>query len=428
MANLQLKCPCCGGTLQFDNHTQKIICPYCDSQFTAEDLKAYTDDLANEGKEDTSWDESLIQEYTEIDKKGIKVYSCESCGGEIIVNDTTSSTSCPYCGNNILVSYELSGDLKPNYIIPFKNDRNVAMTNLKKFFKKKPLLPGSFKKDNVVEEIKPLYVPYWIFDADVDGKVDFEGEIVKRWSDSSYDYKEIKHYSLIRTGEIAFDHVPVDGSSKMEDQLMESIEPFDFNEAEEFNSAYLAGYAADRYDVPKETTFNRATERFRDGTINAFRNDIKGYENVKYKRSNLVFDNTNAAYALYPVWILNTKWKDKSFRFAVNGQTGKIAGNLPISIGKSILFWFIFFFVVVGIVFGLASIVNFSDLWLGGLLVGAILGIIIATVILIAMRKKNKNVRFVNGAANYIREGSFKIKERKSFFLYSSITKTSRGK
>lgn len=428
MANLQLKCPCCGGTLQFDNNSQKVVCPYCDSQFAPDDLKAYTDDLAKEGKEDISWDESLIQEYTEIDKKGIKVYSCDSCGGQIIVDATTSSTSCPYCGNNILVSHELSGDLKPNYIIPFKNDREVVMDSLKKFFKKKPLLPGSFKKGHTIEEIKPLYVPYWIFDADVDGRVDFEGEIVRRWSDANYDYKEVKHYSLIRVGQIAFDHVPVDGSSKMEDQLMESIEPFDFKDAKEFNSAYLAGYAADRYDVSKETTFNRATERFRDGTINAFRSDIKGYENVKYKRSNLVFDNTNAAYALYPVWILNAKWKDKSYRFAVNGQTGKIAGNLPISIGKVFLFWFIFFLGIMGVIFGIASLINFNDLWLGGLIFGGIIGIVVSTIILVAMRKKNKNVAFVNGAANYVRKDSFNINERKTFFLYRSLYKTPRPK
>ena len=424
MANLQLKCPCCGGTLQFDDKTQNTVCPYCDSQFTAADLKAYTDELANTEQEDTSWDESMVQAFTNEDKRGIKIYSCDSCGGEIIVEETTSSCTCPYCGNNLLVAKELSGDLKPNYVIPFKNDKEAVMESLKKFFKKKPLLPGSFSKENVIEEIKPLYVPFWLFDADVDGKVRFKGETTRRWSDANYDYKEVKYYSIIRGGQIAFDHVPVDGSKKMEDQLMESIEPYDFSQAEEFNAAYLAGIGADRYDVSKDETFNRATVRFRDGTVQAFRGDISGYENVTVQDSTLQFSNTNACYALYPVWILNTKWKEQSFRFAINGQTGKTAGNLPISAGKSIMFWMIFFLIFAGIGVGLGFAFE-SVLLLS--IIGIVLGIIVATSVLLGMRKQNKNVQFQYGAANYVRDKSFNIDLRKSIYLGSKVTKTRRS-
>ena len=431
MANKQFKCPCCGGSLQFDDKSQNIVCPYCDSQFTPESLKDYTDELATQPQEDTSWDESMVQAYTNEEKKGIKIYSCDSCGGEIIVDETTSSTCCPYCGNNVLVSKELSGDLKPNYVIPFKNDKEVVKENLKKFFKKKPLLPSSFSKENVIEEIKPLYVPFWLFDADVSGTVEFKGETTRRWSDSNYDYRETKVYSILRGGNIAFDHVPVDGSKKMEDQLMESIEPYNFNEAVEFNAAYLAGYAADRYDVDKETTFDRATVRFRDGTVQAFRRDISGYDNVSMTRTNLQFDNTNAAYALYPVWILNTKWKDKNFRFAVNGQTGKIAGNLPVSVGKALGFWFMFFFIFLAVIGGAiggilaANSGDITGLFIG-LGIGAIFAIVIATVIVLAMRSKCKNVKFQYGASSYVRDNSFGINYRKSIYLYSRVSKTRR--
>ncbi len=431
MANKQFKCPCCGGSLQFDDKSQNIVCPYCDSQFTPESLKDYTDELASQPQEDTSWDESMVQAYTNEEKKGIKIYSCDSCGGEIIVDETTSSTCCPYCGNNVLVSKELSGDLKPNYVIPFKNDKEVVKENLKKFFKKKPLLPSSFSKENVIEEIKPLYVPFWLFDADVNGTVEFKGETTRRWSDSYYDYRETKVYSILRGGNIAFDHVPVDGSKKMEDQLMESIEPYDFKEAVEFNAAYLAGYAADRYDVDKEVTFDRATVRFRDGTVQAFRRDISGYDNVSVTKTNLQFENTNAAYALYPVWILNTKWKDKNFRFAVNGQTGKIAGNLPVSIGKAFGFWFLFFAIFLAIGAGIGAILMANGGEMGGFLIGlaigGILGIVFATIIVLAMRSKCKNVKFQYGASNYVRDNSFGINYRKSIYLYSRVSKTRRA-
>ena len=423
MANIEFKCPCCGGTLNFDNKSQNIVCPYCDTQFSANDLKEYTDDLANTA-EDTSWDESMVEAYTNEDKKGIKIYSCESCGGEIIVEETTASTCCPYCGNNLLVKKELSGDLKPNYVIPFKNDKENAKSTLKAFFKKKILLPSSFAKENVIEEIKPLYVPFWLFDADVDGRVRFRGEIIRRWSDAEYDYKEVKVYSLIRSGAIAFDHVPVDGSKKMEDQLMESIEPYDFNEAKEFNAAYLAGYAADRYDVSKDETFNRATQRFREGTVQAFRSDITGFSNVTAEQSNLQFSNTKSRYALYPVWILNTKWRNKPFRFAINGQTGKIAGNLPISPIKATLLWLLFFILFAGISFGVGYAME-KLLVIGA--VGSIIGCFISSAILIGFSRKNRNVHFSYGASPYVRSGSFHIFERKNIFLYKNVTRSRRS-
>ena len=425
MANLEFKCPCCGGTLQFDNKSQDIVCPYCDSHFSASDLKEYTDDLASDKQEDTAWDESSVQAFTGKEMKGMKIYSCESCGGEIIVEETASSATCPYCGNNLVVAKELSGDLKPNVVIPFKNDKELVQTNLKKFFKKKPLLPSSFSRENVIEEIKPLYVPFWLFDADVDGKVRFKGKTERRYSDANYNYTETKYYSIIREGRIAFDHVPVDGSKKMEDKLMESIEPFDFKEAVEFNVAYLAGFAADRYDVSKDETFNRATERFRDGTIQAFRKDISGYDDVTVESSNINLSNTNTTYALYPVWILNTKWKDKAFRFAVNGQTGKIAGNLPVSGLKFFLFYLLFFAVFTGAGVGIGAAVGN---WLVGLIAGAFLGLIVGLIVCLAMRKANKNVQFQSEAHQYVRDGSLAITDRKSFYLYSKITKTAKSK
>lgn len=426
MANMEFKCPCCGGALQFDNKSQNIVCPYCDSSFSADDLKAYTDELAEEGIEDTSWDESSVRAYSTEELKGMKVYTCNSCGGEIIVDATTSSTSCPYCNNNILVSKELSGDLKPNYIIPFKKDKEFAKTALKSFFKKKILLPSSFSKENVIEEIKPLYVPFWLFDADVSGKVRFRGERYRSWSDSEYTYRETSYYSITRAGDIAFSHVPVDGSLKMEDELMESIEPYNFNEVEEFNAAYLAGYAADRYDVSKEETFTRATSRIREGTVMAFKNDISGYSNIQVMDSNINLSNTSAKYALYPVWILNTKWNDEKFRFAINGQTGKIAGNLPISMLKAILVWLISFLVIGGLATLLSFLIDKENI-ATGIVVSLIIGIIFATIILLALWKVNKNVRFQRGAQSYIRSGSLNIKTRRSIFLYKKVSRTRRA-
>jgi DNA-directed RNA polymerase subunit RPC12/RpoP len=430
MANIDFKCPCCGGTLNFDNKSQNIVCPYCDSQFSASDLQQYNDELATDGQEDTAWDESMVEAYTSEEMKGMKIYTCNSCGGEVICEETTSSTFCPYCGNNMVVSKEVSGDLKPNLIIPFKKDKAAAVEAFKKHLSHKPLLPGSFKKQNTIEETKSLYVPFWVFDADVSGKVRYKGEKTRRWEDANYRYEETRYYSLVRGGGVGFEHVPVDGSKKMDDQLMESIEPYTWSETKEFNVAYLAGYAADRYDVSKDETFERATVRFKEGTAEAFKRDIHGYQNVRTDETNLQFSNTQTRYVLYPVWTLNVKWKDQLFRFGMNGETGKIAGNLPISVPKAILFFLSFFLGIGALAFFIVfAICGFAaDKALLSVIIGVILGLIVAVSVLGAFRRKNKNVHFSYGAFPYEKKDSCYIDVRKDIFLYSKIRKTAKPK
>ena len=211
----------------------------------------------------------------------------------------------------------------------------------------------------------------------------------------------------------------------MQDELMESIEPYDFNEAVDFNVAYLAGYAADRYDISKDETFGRATTRFREGTEAAFRRDIHGYDTVEVKESTLQFSNTEAKYALYPVWLLRTLWKDKNFYFAVNGQTGKIAGNLPVSPLKFTLFFLIFFLLFGGAAFGLVFALA-GDIAMASL-IGVIFGLVVALAITLGMRKKMKNVRFQYGAYNYEKANSLHIDYKRDIFMYRKVYRTKRS-
>lgn len=174
-----------------------------------------------------------------------------------------------------------------------------------------------------------MYVPVWLFDTDADARVNYKATRVRHWSSGQYDYTETCHYAVTRAGGIGFANVPVDGSSKMEDVLMESIEPFDISGAVDFRTAYLSGFLADKYDVDAETSVERANERIRRSTEDAFADTVQGYTSVTTVGSSIRLKNGRARYALYPVWILNTQWKDQKYTFAINGQTGKIAGDLP---------------------------------------------------------------------------------------------------
>ena len=154
------------------------------------------------------------------------------------------------------------------------------------------------------------------------------------WSDSDYDYTATSFYNLFRSGSLSFEHIPVDGSEKMPDDLMESLEPFDFTEAVDFRTAYLSGYFADKYDVTAEESIARANRRVKASAEDALRGTVSPtYTSVIPENSSVRFDGGKTSYALYPVWILNTTWNGRKYTFAMNGQTGKFVGDLPVDKG-----------------------------------------------------------------------------------------------
>ena len=223
-----------------------------------------------------------------------------------------------------------SGALKPDLIIPFKLDKNAAKEGLSRHLMGRRLLPRVFKSQNHIDEIKGVYVPFWLFDTDVNAQMRYKAKKVRRWSDDDYDYKETKYFAVSRGGDIAFENVPVDGSSKMADDLMESIEPYNLADAVKFRTAYLAGYLADKYDVDAKASVERANERVKSSTESAFANTVQGYDDFSLESGSVRFKNGKAKYALYPVWLLNTTWNGNRYTFAMNGQTGKFVGNLPV--------------------------------------------------------------------------------------------------
>ena len=326
----EYKCPACGGAMEFDSKSQKMKCPYCDTEIEIKEFDVEPPEPSGEKEEpeNAQWEEG------ETDK--IKIFSCDSCGGEILAEDTSGAVICPFCGSKIVVKSQFADDLKPDYVIPFKLDKKKAKEAYHKHLEKKPFLPKIFRAENHIDEIKGVYVPFWLYDIDADADIVYEAEKLRIWRVGNTEFTEHKFYEAIRRGTIAFEHIPEDGSEKMDDSLMESVEPFDFKDAVPFNSAYLAGYVADRYDVSVEDRRKRAGERVKESAENTFRETVTGYNVVRTRSSNVTTEKSRYWYALYPVWILNTTWHGKKYVFAMNGQTGKLVGDLPVD--KS-LFW-----------------------------------------------------------------------------------------
>lgn len=325
----EYKCPCCDGAVSFDTDSQRLKCPYCGTEFDIETVLSYGEDLDADSDDNMNWQTKPTAEWQENETAQLGTYVCNSCGGQIVGDENTASTKCPYCGNPVVVMGKVSGMLKPDCVIPFKVDKKAAVEALSEYYKGKRLLPKVFKDRNRIEEVKGLYVPVWLFDTEADAHIRYKATKNRMWSDSRFDYVETSFYSITRQGSLSFANVPVDGSTKMDDELMESVEPYDFSEAVDFNAAYLAGFLTDKYDVDAETSIERANQRIKRSTEEAFASTVHGYSSVVPASSSISFENGSSKYALYPVWLLCTDWNGQKFHFAVNGQTGKVAGDLP---------------------------------------------------------------------------------------------------
>lgn len=324
----EYKCPNCGGPLEFSSEKQKLCCPFCDSEYTVEEFNAAP--LQTTVSEDDSWN-GVIEagQWDDSELAGLAEYICRSCGGTILTDKTTASATCPYCDNPVVMNDQVSDALKPEYVIPFKLNKDAARAEFEKHLLGKKLLPKAFTEDNHIDEIKGIYVPYWIFDADVDAKFSYDAKTENTWKENDEEVTETKTFKLFRRGTLRFEAIPVDASVKMPDDMMESIEPFDLSEAAAFNPGYLAGYSADRYSIGTDETIERARERLERSTRDIFLDTVSDYTDVQETFSQIIPD-IQARYVLYPVWILNTVWNDKTYTFAMNGQTGKFVGDLPI--------------------------------------------------------------------------------------------------
>ncbi len=281
--------------------------------------------------EDTTWQTQPETQWSQEEEASLQTFVCQSCGGEITTEATTAATHCPYCDNPVVVAERVSGQLRPDLVVPFQLDKEAAKAALQAHLRKKPLLPKDFQSSHYLEKIQGVYVPFWLFDTQVDADVHYQATRIRHWSDSNYNYTRTSFFRLLRGGNMGFARVPVDGSKKMDDKLMESIEPFDMTKGVDFQTAYLAGFLADKFDVSSEDCKQRANDRIRASVESYFASTTVGYTSAIPVRSNLRYRDSSVRYALLPVWILTGRYGEKTYTFAMNGQTGKMVGNLPIS-------------------------------------------------------------------------------------------------
>lgn len=336
---IEYKCPCCNAGLVFEDDAQRLTCAYCDNTFEIDAVKAFNESQSARQPEEFHWEDRSDQTWSQEEQQSMRLFQCPSCGGELLTDENTAATFCPYCDNPTVLPGRVSGGLKPDAVIPFRTDKEDAKEAFLGLCKGKPLLPKEFTSEQRVEKITGMYVPFWLYDCGAAFDGSYRATRIHCWSDTRYNYTKTDHFLLRRAATAAFSGIPMDGSKKMDDTFMESIEPYDYSLLTDFDMAYLTGYLADKYDVPAEDGKERIWQRVDQSMEAQLQSSLLGYMTVIPASRNLNIDHSKARYVLLPVWILNTRYRDKLYTFAMNGQTGKMTGSLPVCPRRSTA-WF----------------------------------------------------------------------------------------
>ena len=326
------KCRSCGASMRFVPEKGKLACENCGTEQAVEER-----------------DEAARQAYEEESK----VFRCTSCGSELITELNTTATFCSYCGQPTIIPERLSGTYAPTQVLPFKISQKQAEEAFFKWCRRGLVTPKAFVNAAKVRKISGIYVPFFLYDCDLSGDFQAEGTKIHMYRVGDTEYTETSFYAVHRNMDALYRRVPADASTKMDDQQMDKLEPFDGNELKPFMMPYLSGFFAEKYDVDGMQLMPRVRNRIDRYFEEYARSTMSGYASLRMNQRAINYDQVQSDYVLLPVWMLYYKHKDKEYLFTMNGQTGKVVGKPPISVPKVLLWLFGVSVAVFGLLKGL---------------------------------------------------------------------------
>jgi len=354
------RCPHCGADMNFDIKSGRLHCESCGRDDIVENMPppVVLDDMGSHaegnGADDIPlFDTSQIKDeqtygYEDdgqsssprINPEDIKEYRCSYCGATLLTDKDTSATSCSYCGSAAALFDRLSGDYAPSKVIPFRITKEEAGEEFKKWCKKGLLTPRDFMTVERINNITGIYVPFWLFDINAKGEVDATCTKIRTYEMGEYVCTETKYFHVYRKAELNFQKIPADASEKLDDVMMDKLEPFHYAELKDFNTPYLAGFLAEKYNYDDGQLFPRIKKRSEAYLQSYIKDSIHGYSTTTYNNNTSDISQRHAYYALLPVWMVCYDYRDTGHMFLMNGQTGKVVGKPPLSKFK-IAAWFL---------------------------------------------------------------------------------------
>ncbi len=322
------RCPHCGAEISYDPSKEMISCEYCGSDISVEDYRAWLDE------------EGLYQ---------VNELSCRQCGARILSTDTTVATFCSFCGSPLVLDSRIREEKKPDYIIPFRFKRKRAYSIYRELVDRTLLAPKWMKDENAQTMLRGIYMPFHIYRFSYEGKYEGEAyrESVEKQGKVRYDVK--RTYEIKAPVEVDYDFIPADGAASFPDSISRAVCPYSERDMVDFELPYFAGYYADGSDVPESLYADKmeaivrgdlaGKPEYRSGSLSVSGNKLK--DDIKLEKS--------VKTAMFPVWFLTFRNRNKVSYAAVNGQTGEIAADIPISFSR--------YLVAAAIVAGIISLV-----------------------------------------------------------------------
>lgn len=337
MSTLTYKCPSCAAPLIYSGTQEEMTCHSCGNSFPAEAVRRVAEIEqadAQAGARASGWD-MQENEYRSDEVQQTKSYSCSSCGAELVTELSTVATNCAFCGSPSIIPAQFAPGTRPDIIIPFKVSKQEAESKFVDYFKKRKMIPNLFLKSrNRIEEIRQLYVPYWLFSCRADGRMSFDATRVSSYISGKYQVTTTQHYLVRREGSMDYVDLPIDSNSKVDNAISETLEPFHTSQAIPFSPETLSGAMANRADVTPQDCKQRADVRIHATTEAAFRASVRGYNSVRMRSGQVLVDQGKVRAALFPIWFITTKKEGQLYTFAINGQTGELTCNIPYSKSK----------------------------------------------------------------------------------------------
>jgi len=295
------KCKNCGGNSVYNPEKQAMCCPHCDSIDSQEKVE------------------------------GVNMQSCVNCGAPIETQAYTSATKCPNCGSYLIFDEKVQGEYTPHLILPFRISKNQATECIRKEFKRRAFTPASFLSAASIKNMEGIYVPFFMYDFDVDAVYRAKGTKVRKWTSGNTEYTETSYYDIQRDMDVTFEKIPVDASVNMENNTMDLMEPYDYKALENFKEHMLSGFLGECYTQDGDMLLGRAKSKAENDTRLLLRESVSGYTTLSTVQENISSVEKGRNYALLPVWVYEFTYGDKTYTYHVNGQTGKVIGETPVS-------------------------------------------------------------------------------------------------
>lgn len=306
-------CKNCGRPITFDPYSQKLSCDFCGSKFTPGSVREYGQELAEDIVPERVEDKELMDCY---------VYHCSSCGGEVIVNGTEASTTCIYCGSPSVVFSRISKQRRPDCIIPFKITKEEALDEVRKRFKKGIFIPKRIKRFKT-EDVRGIYLPYWVVNADHYGSMALQGTFLENQTNDDIYYA--------RSGSMKIKGLPVDATGILSPDSSSRLEPYNTKVMKPFDENYLLGFYSNTADISFGTLEKRVGKRAEEIFFEFAIKDIYGARGLVVASSepDTSIDYSNIRYAMFPAWFITYRHKGQHNTILVNGETGKVVCGVP---------------------------------------------------------------------------------------------------